>query len=175
MPAATMFLKSIYQMLWSLTVVGLFIKPYSYAMVPYICAENPNAKPNETITLSRKMMYGHKFELFKLHVSLVGWVALSLITLGLGGVFYCNPYRTAVETEFYIKLRREAIEGSLGNSQLLDDKYLDLDLLEDELEKTARENGQNPDLEQYKSVFSVMVPEPSEQDKKSYGKSGGDR
>lgn len=43
---------------WSLTIVGLPIKHYSYKMVPYLLAENPNLKPREAIMLSRQMMDG---------------------------------------------------------------------------------------------------------------------
>ena len=35
-----MFVKYIYYLLWSLTLVGAFVKRYSYYMVPYIAAEN---------------------------------------------------------------------------------------------------------------------------------------
>ena len=62
--AWVMFVTDIYSVLWSLTIVGGFIKMYSYFAVPYIIAENPDIKAKEAITLSRKMMNGHKMELF---------------------------------------------------------------------------------------------------------------
>ncbi len=34
------FVKDVFMILWSLTVVGAFIKPFSYQLVPYIIAEN---------------------------------------------------------------------------------------------------------------------------------------
>ena len=37
-----MFVENVFLFLWSLTIVGFFIKQYSYRMVPYIVAENPN-------------------------------------------------------------------------------------------------------------------------------------
>lgn len=42
--AWTMFVQSLYRFLWTLTVVGGVIKRYSYALVPYILAENPTMK-----------------------------------------------------------------------------------------------------------------------------------
>ena len=44
--------------LWYLTIIGGFIKEYSYAMVPYILAENPDISGKDAIALSRKMMDG---------------------------------------------------------------------------------------------------------------------
>ena len=60
--AMTLFLTSVFQTLWSLTIVGGFIKHFSYLLVPYIAAENPDVKPLEAINLSRRMMNGHKWE-----------------------------------------------------------------------------------------------------------------
>ena len=158
-PAKTMIVKNIYYSLWCMTIVGGFIKAYSYALVPFILAENPNAKTNKVITLSRKMMKGHKWELFKIDVSLLGWSALSLISFGILGVFFVNPYSTAVKTEFYISLRKEAIKNKTEGSEILNDKYLDLDLLEEQLEKKARENGNNPDSASFCPAFTVYIPD----------------
>ena len=154
-PAKTMFVKDIFYALWSLTIVGGFVKFYSYAMVPYIVAENPNIKPMKAISLSRKMMNHHKWEMFKIDVTLVGWVLLSSITFGLGGIFFGNPYRTAVESEFYIHLRRLAIENKTEGYEEFTDKYLDLDLLQEQMEKEAVENGENPDVVHYKPIFKI--------------------
>ena len=60
--AFTMFLLSVYRTLWAFTIIGIPIKHYSYFLVPYIVAENPDIKANEAITLSRRMMKGHKWE-----------------------------------------------------------------------------------------------------------------
>ena len=62
--AWTMFVENVFLFLWSLTIVGFFIKQYSYRMVPYIVAENPNIEALDAIRLSRRMMKGHKWECF---------------------------------------------------------------------------------------------------------------
>ena len=158
-PAKTMLVKSIYYSLWCLTIVGGFVKAYSYALVPFILAENPNAKTNRVITLSRKMMKGHKWELFKIDVSLLGWSALSLLSFGVLGVFFVNPYSTAVKTEFYIAMRKEAIKSALEGSEILNDKYLDLDLLEEQMQEKAKSMGNNPDSASFCPAFTVYIPE----------------
>ena len=129
-PIKTMFIKDLYLTLWTLTGVGYFIKQYSYAMVPCILAENPNMPTRKAITLSRKMMDGYKWELFKIDCTMFGWTLLSMLTLGVVGIFFANPYRASILSEVYISLRRKAIEEGMEFSEGLNDKFLDLDLLE---------------------------------------------
>lgn len=49
----TMALASLYQMLWALTIVGGIIKRYSYFLVPYIAAENPDI-PLKRLSISQE-------------------------------------------------------------------------------------------------------------------------
>lgn len=120
----TLTLEMIYYFLWSLTVVGAFVKRYSYFMVPYIAAENPGISAKKAITLSRQMMKGHKWECFKLEFSFIGWSLLSTFTFGLSGLFFSNPYQEAVFGEYYSFIRKLAKENSIPDSDLLNDTYL---------------------------------------------------
>ncbi len=120
----TMLVSYVYQSLWALTIVGIFIKHYSYFLVPYIVAENPDIKANEAITLSRKMMDGHKWECFKIDVTFLGWTVLSSFTFGLTAIFYSNPYKMCTFGEYYAKLREEAKAKEIENVALLNDVYL---------------------------------------------------
>ena len=119
-----MLVKYIFYSLWSLTVVGAVIKRYSYYLVPYIAAENPDISARQAITLSRKMMQGHKWECFVFELSFVGWQILGLFTLGILNVFYTNPYKISCFTRYYAQLRAEALEGNLPGAELLHDTYL---------------------------------------------------
>ena len=122
--AATLLLLDVYTILWMFTIVGGVIKSYSYILVPYIVAENPDISPNEAITLSRKMMKGHKWERFLLQLSFIGWDILGVLTLGILNVFYVNPYKESVYCEYYVRLREEAKSKGIENSSLLNDDYL---------------------------------------------------
>lgn len=122
--AATLLLLDVYTILWMFTIVGGVIKSYSYILVPYIVAENPDISPNEAITLSRKMMKGHKWERFLLQLSFIGWDILGVHTLGILNVFYVNPYKESVYCEYYVRLREEAKSKGIENSSLLNDDYL---------------------------------------------------
>ena len=119
-----MCVKWIYTFLWSLTIIGGIIKHYSYAMVPYIVAENPDISANKAIRLSRKMMKGHKWEYFLLELSFFWWYLFGIFTFGIGRVFFTNPYWTAICTEYYKNLRKIAKEKAIPDSDLLNDRYL---------------------------------------------------
>lgn len=82
------FLVGLYTVLWTLLfVIPGIIKTYSYAMTPYILAENPGMTATEAITESRRIMDGNKWRLFCLGFSFIGWallcVAPVLIALGI--------------------------------------------------------------------------------------------
>lgn len=119
-----MFVAFIYQTLWWLTVVGGVIKIYSYRLVPYILAENPKIGANQAITLSRKMMNGHKWECFVADMSFLGWYLLDGLTVGLVGIFYSNAYHAAFFSEYYVYLRQLGIENKVPGIELLCDEYL---------------------------------------------------
>ena len=122
--AMILLLQYVYTLLWSLTIVGGLIKWFSYFAVPYIAAENPTMKPKEVIALSRKMMNGHKMELFKYTVSMLGWILLGIITFGISDMLYGTPYRLANYTEFYVKIREAAIREGIEGTEKLYDRYL---------------------------------------------------
>lgn len=122
--AWNMFVTSLYRFLWSLTIVGGFIKRYSYAMVPYILAENPKLKANQVVTLSRRMMNGHKWELFVADLSFLGWDVLDMCTVGISGLLYSNPYKATFYGEYYARRREEALAENMEGVDLLCDVYL---------------------------------------------------
>ena len=120
----TMLAAYVYELLWWLTIVGGCIKRYSYFAVPYIVAENPSLTAKEAITLSRKMMDGHKKEAFFYEATLLGWMLLGYLTLGISDLLYGAPYMIACRTEFYVKVREDAIKRGVEGIALLDDPYL---------------------------------------------------
>lgn len=104
----TMFLKNLYIFFWSLLlVIPGIIKSYSYKMVPYILAENPGMDSNEAIRQSMDMTYGHKWSMFILDLSFLGWWILGLLALFVG-TFFVYPYVDATYAQLYLTLKNEA-------------------------------------------------------------------
>ena len=103
----SMILVSIYTALWAILLyIPAIVKSYAYAMTPYILLDKPELSANEAITDSRMMMKGHKWELFLLDLSFIGWILLSLLTLGILFI-YVIPYMQAARAEFYRNLKGE--------------------------------------------------------------------
>ena len=88
----TVFLRDLYIVLWGLLlIIPGIIKSYEYRMVNYILAENPEMNTKDVFAMSRDMMRGNKWRAFVLDLSFLGWHLLSLITIGLAGIFYVFP------------------------------------------------------------------------------------
>lgn len=119
-----LFKVQVCQFLWSLTVIGGFIKAYSYRMTSFIIAENPTLTGKEVRKLSRKMMDGHKWECFKIDVTLLGWSLLGYITFGISNLLFANAYRVSIDSEYYDYLRSLMLEKDSETRAYFIDTYL---------------------------------------------------
>lgn len=118
----TMFLMNLYIFLWSLLfVIPGVVKSYEYRMIPYLMAEYPDMAPDEAFRISREMMTGNKWEAFVLDLSFLGWNLLSVITLGLTGIFYSGPYQMLTDSALYLTLKKT--HPSFGYVQQDDNYY----------------------------------------------------
>ena len=98
-----------------LFVPGIILS-YSYAMADFILLEDPNCSGSEALRRSRAMMRGHKWDLFMLRLSFIGWSLLAAFTGGIGNLFL-TPYTTVATASFY----RELLGGG---RQAIDDGYI---------------------------------------------------
>ncbi len=105
------FLKNLKIVLWTFVfIVPGIIKMYEYAMVPYILAENPGMESKDVFKISKNMMMGRKLDFFVMGLSFLGWQILSLLTLGILGIFYVNPYIQATIAEIYVSNKANALQ-----------------------------------------------------------------
>ena len=94
----------IFILLWSLLfIIPGIVKSYSYAMAKFIKVDNPEMDANQCITESRKLMKGHKWRLFILDLSFIGWYLLGMLCLGIG-VLWVIPYHETAKAQFYRSL-----------------------------------------------------------------------
>ncbi|MBS4537739.1 DUF975 family protein [Clostridium sp. D2Q-11] len=115
----SMLWKGILNFLWYLLLlIPGIIKAYSYSMVPYILGDNPNIGYKRALDLSKKMTRGHKFDMFVLDLSFLGWYILGLIALGIG-VLFVMPYVYATKGELYIVLRKYTLANNLSTHEEL--------------------------------------------------------
>lgn len=105
-----MFYRGVLNFLYFLLlIVPGIIKYYSYSMVPYLLAEDPNLDAKTAIQLSEEMTEGHKLNMLILDLSFIGWYFLGLLLFGLGK-YLVNPYVYATKAQLYLTLRPERLD-----------------------------------------------------------------
>lgn len=103
----TLILVAIYTILWTcLLIIPGIVKSYSYALTPFILKDEPELKYNAAIEKSMRMMNGYKMKLFLLDLSFIGWMILSILTLGIG-LLFLQPYMNTARAAFYEDLKAE--------------------------------------------------------------------
>lgn len=87
-------LTGIFVFLWSLLlIVPGIIAAYRYRQAIYLLIDHPEMSVMDCIRESKRMMAGHKWELFVLDFSFIGWIILSnLVMIGWLVSIYTTPY-----------------------------------------------------------------------------------
>ncbi len=102
---AASFLRMLYTLLWTLLlIIPGIVASYSYAMIPYILAENPDLTASEAISQSKALMEGKRMDLFCLELTFIGWDLLCILTLGIGNL-WLGPYKAAARAAFYQEIK----------------------------------------------------------------------
>lgn len=102
-----MFMVYLYIFLWCLLlIIPGIIKSLAYSMTYYISKDHPEYSIDECIEASKQMMDGHKGELFVLYLSFIGWILLSILTLGIG-LLWVTPYMETTIAHYYEELKAE--------------------------------------------------------------------
>ena len=100
--------------LWTLLfIIPGIIKAYEYRLIPYILAVRPDIDRKEAFRLSKVLMDGYKWKSFVLDLSFLGWLILSVYTMGILTIVYVSPYMCATYVEFYAFTRAMALQKCL--------------------------------------------------------------
>lgn len=101
---AVSLLYVVYIFLWCLLfIVPGIVKAYAYSMSYYLALDHPEWDAERCIHESRMMMRGHKWQLFVLDLSFIGWRILCIFTLGIG-TLWLQPYMNQTHVKFYNEL-----------------------------------------------------------------------
>jgi uncharacterized membrane protein len=86
---------------WTLLfIIPGIIKSYSYALTSYLIVQDRLLSPINAITKSRKLMDGHKLDLFMLDLGYLGWYVLSIFTFGVL-LAWVIPWHQTARTLFF--------------------------------------------------------------------------
>ena len=92
----------------------------AFGITPYILRDYPDLKNQHAMRLSREMMAGHKWELFVLWLSFIGWFILSLFTLGIGFFWLC-PYIQSSIANFYEEVKRDYEGAGIEEAEVVEE------------------------------------------------------
>lgn len=98
----------------SFLVIFLFMIAFAlrYALFLPLLADNPNQRARDVLKKSRRMMQGHRKQLFLLLLSFIGWYFLGLLSLAVG-FLWIYPYLYQSLVVFYQELSGELSEETV--------------------------------------------------------------
>ncbi len=130
----SMFIANIQMYGWSLLfVIPGWIKYYQLYFMSYIMAENSDITPARAREISKKMTEGHKWQIFVLELSFLGWVILAALLMMLIMVCSCfiltipsmlvmypvTAYQYATFAELYAERREYALMTGIATADEL--------------------------------------------------------
>lgn len=87
-----------------LFIIPGIIVSLMFSQAFYILSEDPSKSITQCISESVNLMTGHKWELFHLELTFIGWWLLAVITLGIAAL-WVSPYQKLTEANFYLYLK----------------------------------------------------------------------
>ena len=127
------FLSALFVALWTLLlIVPGIIKAYAYSMAFYIQQDQPTKDWKYCLDKSQEIMKGHKWDLFVLDLSFIGWWIVGFLCLFVG-TLWVRPYYEMTKANFYLELIKgeepvaeegEVIEGEVTDkeAEIFDEK-----------------------------------------------------
>ena len=99
-------LRMVFVYLWTLLfIVPGIIALYRYRMAEYALLDDPEISCLEAIRRSKRMMQGHKMELFVLDLSFLGWSILCWLTLGILNIWIA-PYKEQANVGYFQEIKK---------------------------------------------------------------------
>ena len=96
----------IFVFLWSLLfIIPGIIAGYRYRFALYNLCENPEMGVMEALNMSKAQTRGHKWELFVLDLSFLGWVILCGLTLGILSI-WIMPYIQQTDIGYFQAIKQ---------------------------------------------------------------------
>ena len=96
----------IFIFLWSLLfIVPGIIAAYRYRFALYNLCENPEMGVMEALNMSKAQTRGHKWELFVLDLSFLGWIILCGLTLGILSI-WIMPYIQQTDIGYFQAIKQ---------------------------------------------------------------------
>lgn len=113
-------LQGLFVFLWSLLlVVPGIIAAYRYRQALYLLLDHPEKSAWQCLRESAAIMRGHKWELFVLDLSFLGWMLLSAMFAPVS--IWLDPYRAITNANYYNRL-----VGAQGGPRIYEGSFTDI-------------------------------------------------
>lgn len=113
-------LQGLFVFLWSLLlVVPGIIAAYRYRQALYLLLDHPEKSAWQCLRESAAVMRGHKWELFVLDLSFLGWMLLSALFAPVS--IWLDPYRAITNANYYNRL-----VGAQGGPRIYEGSFTDI-------------------------------------------------
>ena len=113
-------LQGLFVFLWSLLlVVPGIIAAYRYRQALYLLLDHPEKSAWQCLRESATVMRGHKWELFMLDLSFLGWMLLSAMFAPVS--IWLDPYRAITNANYYNRL-----VGAQGGPRIYEGSVTDI-------------------------------------------------
>jgi len=114
---ARALLGALWQLLWVFLWSLLFlipgiVKAYAYSQMFFIITEYKDVSVTKAMRISMLITKGHKWDLFVMDLSFLGWAILCGLTLGIGAL-WLEPYMNMSKVNAYHAMLKEALESGL--------------------------------------------------------------
>ena len=76
----------------------------------YIIVEYKDVSVTKAMRISMEITKGHKWDIFVMYLSFIGWDILCILTVGIG-TLWLTPYKNMTYTNAYHAMLKEAIES----------------------------------------------------------------
>lgn len=94
--------------------IWLIVRGLLCVLSTYIAIDNPQMSAKDTVDLSVKLMKGNRLKYIFLSLSFIGWMILSILTLGIGFIFLF-PYMSVAMAFFYENLAGKVKSNPISN------------------------------------------------------------
>lgn len=103
--------ETLWTFLWMLVffIPGI-IKSFAYSQMPFILNEFENVSVTKSMRISMEITKGHKWDIFVMYLSFIGWDILCALTLGIGNL-WLTPYKQVTYMNAFHAMLKEAIDS----------------------------------------------------------------
>lgn len=103
-------MSTIFVALWSLLfIIPGIVKGYAYSMAYYLKSEHEDWDWRKCLDESTKLTNGHKFDLFILDLSFIGWYIVGSLCFGIGSL-WVTSYHEMTKINFFEEITLTRVE-----------------------------------------------------------------